>query len=244
VSSNRISWLSPEDPPDAFPDVNLALQEPDGLVAAGGDLSNARLLAAYKAGIFPWYEAGQPILWWSPDPRCVLRPDELHVSRRLAQELRSSSLTLSFNQSFGEVTEACAGPRRSQQGTWITPEMAVAYEHLHAAGWAHSIEIWGGDELVGGLYGVCIGRVFFGESMFSTVPNTSKMAMIGLTQYMLANDLELIDCQVVSAHLVTLGARTIPRAQFTEILKHACEPATRHENWPEKPMNVAELLTK
>jgi len=244
VNSNRLSWLSPEDPPDAFPDVKLALQEPDGLVAAGGDLSNARLLAAYKAGIFPWYEAGQPILWWSPDPRCVLRPDELHVSRRLAQALKSSALMLSFNQSFGEVVEACAGPRRSQQETWITPEMAAAYEHLHAAGWAHSIEIWDGDELVGGLYGVCIGRVFFGESMFSTVPNTSKMAMIGLTQYMLANNLELIDCQVVSAHLVTLGARTIPRARFIEILRHACEPVTRHENWPEKPMNVAELLTK
>ncbi len=160
------------------------------------------------------------------------------------KELKSCSLTLSFNQSFGEVVEACAGPRRSQQGTWITPDMAAAYKQLHAAGWAHSIEIWDGNELVGGLYGVCIGRVFFGESMFSTVPNTSKMAMIGLAQYMLANDLELIDCQVVSAHLVTLGARTIPRAQFTEILKHACETVTRHENWPEKSMNVAELLTK
>lgn len=244
MSSNRITWLSPEDPPDAFPNIELALHEPDGLIAAGGDLSSERLLAAYKAGIFPWYEEGQPILWWSPDPRCILHPDELHVSRRLAQELKSSSLTLSFNQSFGEVMEACAGPRRSQQGTWITPEMAAAYERLHAAGWAHSIEVRDGAELVGGLYGLCIGRVFFGESMFSSVPNTSKMAMVGLTQHMLAHDLELIDCQVVSPHLVTLGARTIPRDEFTVILQRACEPATRYENWPKEPLVVAELLTK
>ena len=244
MSSNRITWLGPEDPPDAFPDVELALREPDGLVAAGGDLSSERLLAAYKAGIFPWYEEGQPILWWSPDPRCILRPDELHVSRRLAQELKSSSLTLSFNQSFGEVVEACAGPRRSQQGTWITSEMAAAYERLHAAGWAHSIEVRHDADLVGGLYGLCIGRVFFGESMFSAVPNASKMAMVGLTQHMLANELELIDCQVVSPHLVTLGARTIPRAEFTRILWRACEPATRYENWPKETLMVADLLTK
>ena len=244
MSSNRITWLGPEDPPDTFPDVELALREPDGLVAAGGDLSSERLLAAYKAGIFPWYEEGQPILWWSPDPRCILRPDELHVSRRLAQELKSSSLTLSFNQSFGEVVEACGGPRRSQQGTWITSEMAAAYERLHAAGWAHSIEVRHDADLVGGLYGLCIGRVFFGESMFSAVPNTSKMAMVGLTQHMLANELELIDCQVVSPHLVTLGARTIPRAKFTRILWRACEPATRCENWPKETLMVADLLTK
>jgi leucyl/phenylalanyl-tRNA--protein transferase len=244
VSSNRLAWLGPDDPPESFPDVELALREPDGLVAAGGDLSSERLLAAYKAGIFPWYEESQPILWWSPDPRCILRPDELHVSRRLAQEIKSSSLTLSFNQSFNEVVTACAGPRRSQQGTWITSEMAAAYERLHSSGWAHSVEVRRDADLVGGLYGLCIGRVFFGESMFSSVPNTSKMAMVALTQHMLENSLELIDCQVVSPHLMTLGARTIPRAEFTGILQRACEPANRHENWPKHTSMVAKLLTK
>lgn len=242
MNSNHLTWLRPEDPPDAFPDVESALREPDGLIAAGGDLGSERLLAAYQAGIFPWYEHGQPILWWSPDPRCILHPDELHVSRRLAQQVRSSSLTLSFNQSFGEVVAACARPRRSQQGTWITGEMAAACERLHAAGWAHSVEVRDHNDLVGGLYGLCIGRVFFGESMFSAVPNTSKMAMIGLTEHMLANDLELIDCQVNSPHLVKMGARTIPRREFIATLRRACEPATRHVNWPKKPSMIATLL--
>jgi len=177
-----------------------------------------------------------------PGNLVILHPDELHVSRRLAQQVRSSSLTLSFNQSFGEVVAACARPRRSQQGTWITGEMAAACERLHAAGWAHSVEVRDHNDLVGGLYGLCIGRVFFGESMFSAVPNTSKMAMIGLTEHMLANDLELIDCQVNSPHLVKMGARTIPRREFIATLRRACEPATRHVNWPKKPSMIATLL--
>ncbi|MDH3613964.1 MAG: leucyl/phenylalanyl-tRNA--protein transferase [Gammaproteobacteria bacterium] len=242
MNANRIVWLSPSDPPDAFPDVGNALKEPDGLLAAGGDLSSKRLLAAYSSGIFPWYDDGQPILWWSPDPRCVLRPDELHVSRRLQQQIRGSTAQLRFNQAFGDVIRACAGDRKSQQGTWITEDMIVAYEQLHADGWAHSIEVWEDGDLTGGLYGLCIGKVFFGESMFSARANSSKMALLGLTEHMQHHDLELIDCQVVSQHLVTLGACVIPRAEFTQILDQACAPPTRHDDWPQSPVPVVEML--
>ena len=218
MSRGRIAWLSDADSPDAFPPVSSALTDPEGLLAAGGDLSRDRLLAAYVRGIFPWYEEGQPVLWWSPDPRCVLWPDQLHISRRLRQQLRNSKAEIRFNTSFASVVEQCAGKRRSQQGTWITQEMKAAYQDLHNEGWAHSIEVWANDELIGGLYGLCIGRVFFGESMFSAKANASKMAMIGLTRHMLANGLDLVDCQVVSPHLLTLGATTVPRQEFTSFL--------------------------
>jgi leucyl/phenylalanyl-tRNA--protein transferase len=244
MSPNRIAWLCPTDPPDAFPDVEDALTEPEGLLAAGGDLSPERLLAAYSLGIFPWFDDGQPILWWSPDPRCVLWPAELHISRRLRQQIRSSNAELRTNHSFGEVIRACAGERRSQQDTWITDNMIAAYVALHEQGWAHSIEVWDGGKLVGGLYGLCIGKVFFGESMFSASPNTSKMAMLGLVNHMQSFDLELIDCQVESQHLMTLGARPIPRVEFTQILDQACNPPTRHENWPAEPVLITELLGK
>jgi leucyl/phenylalanyl-tRNA--protein transferase len=244
MNPNRIAWLSPSDPPDSFPDVETALSEPDGLLAAGGDLSPERLLTAYGSGIFPWYDDGQPILWWSPDPRCVLRPQDLHVSRRLQQQVRASTAEIRFDHSFGDVIRACAGERKSQQGTWITSEMIAAYELLHTGGWAHSIEVWDDGKLEGGLYGLCIGKVFFGESMFSARANTSKMALLGLTEHMQANDLEVIDCQVVSQHLITLGANVIPRNEFTQILAQACKPPIRHENWPKSPVPIPELLRK
>jgi len=244
MNANRIAWLSPSDPSDAFPDVENALTEPDGLLAAGGDLSEERLLAAYCKGIFPWYDDGQPILWWSPDPRCVLRPLDLHISRRLQQEVRKSTAELRFNHVFADVIRACAGERKSQQGTWITQDMIAAYERLHSDGWAHSIEVWQDDELAGGVYGLCIGKVFFGESMFSTKANASKIALLGLTKHMQEFDLELIDCQVVSQHLVTLGASVIPRNEFAQILNQACDPPTRHDSWPRGPVLLSEMLHK
>ena len=242
MSPNRIVWLSPADAPEAFPDVADALTDPDGLLAAGGDLDPKRILVAYRKGIFPWYDAGQPILWWSPDPRCILRPADLHLSRRLRQQIRNSSAELRFNQAFAEVIRACAGDRKSQQGTWITDDMMAAFEHLHGDGWAHSVEIWENGQLVGGVYGLCIGRVFFGESMFSARPNTSKMALLGLTRHMQAEGLELLDCQVVSQHLITLGASTLPRAEFKNILDRACSPPSRYESWPRGSMPIADLL--
>lgn len=244
MKPNRIAWLSPSDPPDAFPDVEDALTEPDGLLAAGGDLSPERLLAAYGKGIFPWYDDGQPILWWSPDPRCVMRPPDLHISRRLRQEMRKSTAQLRFNHAFTDVIRACAGERKSQQGTWITQDMIAAYERLHGDGWAHSIEIWQDDELTGGVYGLCIGKVFFGESMFSAKPNASKIALLGLTKHMQEYDLDLIDCQVVSQHLITLGASVIPRSEFTQIIDQACDPPNPHGSWPRDPVPLSEMLRR
>jgi leucyl/phenylalanyl-tRNA--protein transferase len=213
-------------------------------LAAGGDLSQDRLLSAYRSGIFPWFDDGQPILWWSPDPRCVLRPAELHVSRRLDQQIRNSRAELRFDTAFADVIRACAGERKSQQGTWITDDMIAAYEQLHAAGWAHSVEVWQDGKLAGGLYGIYIGRVFFGESMFSALPNASKIALLGLTRRLPPSELELIDCQVVSPHLLTLGAITIPRAEFSQILENACNPPGRPYNWAATPIPATTLARK
>ncbi len=241
MSSNRVAWLTPDDPPGAFPSIHAALREPNGLLAAGGDLSSARLLYAYRAGIFPWYDDGQPILWWSPDPRCVIRPGGVHVARRLRRYLKTSSAELTFNRRFGDVIRACAEPRRDEHGTWITPGIVTAFEHLHADGWAHSIEVTEDAQLIGGIYGVAIGRVFFGESMFSRETNASKFAMLGLSRVLESNRFELIDCQVESAHLMTLGATTMPRIDFARILESACDPALRFDNWPESPILVPRL---
>lgn len=242
MSTQRVAWLSPDDSPDLFPDVESALREPDGLLAAGGDLGTERLLNAYRRGIFPWYDEGQPILWWAPDPRCILRPRDLCVSKRLRQYARRSTCTLRFNRAFGDVIRACAGARESQQDTWITAEMITAYERLHTNGWAHSVEVWDHGQLVGGLYGLCIGRMFFGESMFSAVDNASKFAMLGLTSQMLSHNLELIDCQVVSQHLITMGAITIPRRDFTSLLGTLCNPARPFTDWPDAALSIAESL--
>lgn len=244
MNNSRVEWLSAEDAPHSFPDVEAALREPDGLLAAGGDLTRERLLYAYAHGIFPWYEDGQPILWWSPDPRCIMRPAEFRVSRRLQQYLRGSTFTLTCNRAFGDVIRACAENRPSQQGTWITSDIVDAFEQLHIDGWAHSVEIWDDSELVGGIYGLSIGRVFFGESMFSRRDNASKFAMLGICQILARNDFALLDCQVLSQHLTTLGARLMPRPEFTEILRTACKPGAQFDAWPSKVQPIADLLPK
>lgn len=244
MSNGRIVWLSPDDPPELFPRPGDALEEPNGLLAAGGDLGEARLLAAYRQGIFPWYDAGQPILWWSPDPRCVLRPTELRVSRRLRQYARQSTLAVRFNQAFGRVIRACAGRRSSGQGSWITREMTEAYEALHTRGWAHSIEVWDHDQLVGGMYGLAIGRLFFGESMFSGADNASKFAMLALAGQMLEQGIELLDCQVASPHLLSLGATLIPRNEFCTSLDALCEPPVPCGHWPTTAIPVSEALDR
>ena len=239
MTAKTICWLDADAGMDTFPDIADALQEPDGLLAAGGDLSPERLLAAYRAGIFPWYDEGQPILWWSPDPRCVFFPREFHVSRSLRKALRRSSAKLRFNTAFADVVAACAEPRPQQHGTWITDEMTDAYVRLHELGWAHSAEAWEGDTLIGGVYGLAIGKAFFGESMFSRGSNASKFALLGLCRVLSDNDFEILDCQVESQHLTSLGARLIPRPQFAAILEQACNPPQVFENWPSGPISVA-----
>lgn len=241
MSTPRIHWISNDDPPQAFPDVSEACVEPDGLLAGGGDLSSERLLYAYRHGIFPWYSEGQIVLWWSPDPRCVLSLDEFHLSRRLRQELRNAPYQVTFNQAFAGVVTACAAQREAQDGTWITRDMANAYGKLHELGWAHSVEIWHGDKLVGGLYGLAIGRIFFGESMFSRVSNASKIAMLALSQWLLKHGFSTLDCQVVSPHLLTLGARLMSRTAFQNLLLEDCDPPDRFTDWPSRRRSVSTL---
>lgn len=218
-----IPWLRPGDPPSAFPPVETALDDPDGLLCAGGDLAPERLIEAYRRGIFPWYSVGQPILWWSPDPRTVLYPAELHVSRSLARTLRRGRFAITADRAFAAVMDGCADPRRRPEGTWITLEMRAAYLRLHEMGYAHSVETWDGTRLVGGIYGVALGRAFFGESMFSAVPDASKAAICGLSHALLERNYDFIDCQVASAHLASLGARSLPRREFLRRLAAATE---------------------
>jgi leucyl/phenylalanyl-tRNA--protein transferase len=243
VNSNRVIWLSPDDPPERFPPVEEALIEPDGLLAAGGNLSPERLLYAYRKGIFPWYDEGQPLLWWSPNPRCVFMPGDFHVARRLRREIRRSTAEIRVNTAFVDVVRKCAAPRRSEQGTWITPAMMTAYEDLHKQGWAHSIEVWLAGKLVGGLYGLVIGKAFFGESMFSQASNASKIALLYVANRLNAGDFELLDCQVVSSHLTGLGARIISRQEFTHSLGKACRIANSFENWPVTATACSQLLS-
>jgi leucyl/phenylalanyl-tRNA--protein transferase len=224
-------WLEPDDPELWFPNVELALQEPDGLLAVGGDLSEDRLLLAYRSGIFPWYGPGQPILWWSPDPRLVLFPGRLRVARSLAKTIRKGTFSITIDQAFDAVISACAEPRPGQAGTWITQEMMAAYRELHAAGYAHSVECWREGKLAGGLYGVAIGRAFFGESMFARTTDASKVAFVGLVRQLSRWGFPLIDCQVHTAHLASLGAEMIPRREFTRILEHACQQPEPNTPW-------------
>ena len=197
----------------------------------GGDLSARRLIRAYRQGIFPWYSDGQPLLWWSPDPRAVLFPERLNISRSLRKTIRKGLFRITFDCDFPAVIEACAEPREGESGTWITAQMMSAYRRLHQLGVAHSVEVWSEDELAGGLYGLCIGAVFFGESMFSRHADASKVGLVALVQRMRRWDLRLIDCQVSSTHLATLGAEEIPRKRFIGLLDELCEHCTSGETW-------------
>jgi leucyl/phenylalanyl-tRNA--protein transferase len=211
-----IPWLDKDAP---FPPLRRALREPNGLLAAGGDLSPERLLEGYRRGIFPWFSEGDPILWWSPDPRMVLFPAELKISRSLGKTLRNRSYQVRFDSAFNEVIASCAAPREGVSGTWISDAMIEAYLELHRLGHAHSVETWIGDELAGGLYGVAIGGVFFGESMYSRGRDASKIALAALVARVKAEGFGLIDCQMHTRHLETLGAREIPRARFSRLLE-------------------------
>jgi leucyl/phenylalanyl-tRNA---protein transferase len=213
---SRIPWLAADSL--EFPPSTSALTEPDGLLAAGGDLSPARLLSAYRRGIFPWFEPGQPILWWTPNPRTVVFPNELHIARSLRKVLRRGSFTLTADQAFVQVMRACAAPRGGASGTWIGPAMIDAYTELHHMGYAHSVEVWQDEQLVGGVYGLALGRVFFGESMFSRKDNASKVAFAHLVRQLAEWRFTAMDCQVASNHLFTLGAREIAREDFEQIL--------------------------
>ena len=212
----EIPWLSADN--YSFPPSESALLEPNGLLAGGGDLSAERLIAAYKRGIFPWYEEGQPILWWSPNPRAVLFPEELKISKSLAKTLRQQRFEIRFDYHFEAVIRNCSVPREEGGGTWITEEMIQAYCDLHGKGIAHSVETWQDGELTGGLYGLSIGQIFFGESMFSFRSNASKIAFVHLVKHLQAYNFPMIDCQVGNPHLKSLGAREVPLKHFQEVL--------------------------
>lgn len=216
---------------EAFPDTALALAEPDGLLAIGGDLSVTRLLNAYRNGIFPWYSDGQPILWWSPDPRAILIPEQLHLPRSLRKNLRNRGYRYSFDCAFSDVVSACAAPRNGDPGTWITRAMSQAYLALFDAGYAHSVECWREDQLVGGLYGVSIGRIFFGESMFSSSTDASKCALVCLAAHLQSWSYPLIDAQVASDHLDWIGSISIPRTRFNQILDEFTKKRETGTTW-------------
>lgn len=214
-----LTWLGPPGESDWFPPLDAALDDPPGLLAAGGDLAPRRLLAAYRRGIFPWYSAGQPVLWWSPEPRAVLFPGEFRRSRSLAKSERNRGYETRLDSDFGAVIDACAAPRDYARDTWITPEMRAAYVTLHSLGRAHSVEIWSAGQLVGGLYGVQLGRVFYGESMFSARTDASKVALSRLVSECLSRGIVLIDCQMHTPHLESLGSRLLPRRDFVALLR-------------------------
>ncbi len=221
-----LAWLERGDP---FPPIERALRNPNGLLAAGADLSVERLLAAYRRGIFPWYSNGQPPLWWSPDPRMVLYCEELKLSRSLAKSIRNKGFEVRIDTAFSEVLRGCAEPRKHERGTWLSADMRVAYSRLHLEGYAHSFETWRAGELVGGLYGVALGRMFFGESMFSRATDASKVALARLVDELKARGFPLVDCQMYTPLLESLGAREIPRREFLRALASLV-------NYPEPPM--------
>ncbi|MDA8094074.1 MAG: leucyl/phenylalanyl-tRNA--protein transferase [Betaproteobacteria bacterium] len=230
-----IPWLSAHDP---FPPVAQALTEPNGLLAAGADLSPERLVDAYSCGIFPWFNAGDPILWWSPDPRMVLYPSELRVSRSLRKTLRKPRYEVRCDTAFHQVMLGCAAPRPGQRSTWITPRMVRAYSRLHELGIAHSVETWVDGQLAGGLYGLALGKVFFGESMFSRLPDASKIAFVHLVKSLERWGFDLIDCQMSTRHLASQGAREIPRAEFSRQLRASATQPQAHADWRLAPAHV------
>jgi leucyl/phenylalanyl-tRNA---protein transferase len=216
--NKTITWLAPESDREWFPPLEQALDEPEGLLAAGGDLSSERLLAAYRRGIFPWYSAGQPVLWWSPNPREILLPQEFKCSRSLGKTLRNRGFEVTFDREFAAVVRACATRREHSAGTWITPEMLAAYCKLYDRGHAHSVEVRLEGQLVGGLYGVLIGAVFFGESMFSQERDASKVALARLVEKAIVAGVQLIDCQLPTPHLRSLGSKPVSRAEFSKLV--------------------------
>ena len=221
MNNKSITWLTPEGDREWFPPLDRALDEPEGLLAAGGDLAPERLLAAYRRGIFPWYSAGQPVLWWSPNPREVLDPREFKCSRSLSKTLRNRGFEVAFDRDFPAVVQACAARRDNSPGTWITPEMHTAYCTLFQRGHAHSVEVRLAGQLVGGLYGVLLGSVFFGESMFSRERDASKVALARLVEAGLVAGLQLIDCQLPTPHLRSLGSKPMNRAAFGKLVSSA-----------------------
>ncbi len=223
-----IPWL---DSPAAFPDVSRALKEPAGLLCAGGNLEPATLIAAYSRGIFPWFSDDQPILWWSTDPRMVLFPDEFKYSKSLAKTVRTQKFDVRFDTAFTEVIEGCAAPRTADGGTWIVAEMQAAYTRLHQLGVAHSVESWREGKLVGGLYGIALGRMFFGESMFARETDASKVALVALVEKLKQDGFELIDCQQETKHLARFGARPIPRRDFVQRLAKLINSGEPHSPW-------------
>jgi leucyl/phenylalanyl-tRNA--protein transferase len=223
-----IPWLTPE---SSFPPLNSALINPNGLLAVGGDLSPQRLIEAYRCGIFPWFNEGEPVLWWSPDPRMVLFPAELRVSRSLRRKLKKGNYEIRVDSAFSEVMRACAQPRKERPGTWIHADMISAYAALHEMGLAHSVEVWIGGELIGGLYGVAQGRMFFGESMFSRASDASKIAFVHLVKQLERRGFRMIDCQMKTAHLASLGGREVPRKEFSQRLKELVNYPERVEKW-------------
>lgn len=232
--------LAPNDPTGAFPDVSEALREPDGLLAVGGDLSAARLINAYRHGIFPWFSDGDPILWWSPDPRTVLIPQTLRQSRSLRKLLRRRILGVTMDRDFPAVIKACAEPREPGGGTWLVPEMISAYRALHVRGIAHSVEVWQDGRLVGGLYGVAIGGAFFGESMFSRVSSASKVALVHLCERLSHWGFGMIDCQVLTNHLISMGATQVRRAHFVQMLEALRDKPSPAGSWDDGRLGFPE----
>lgn len=230
-----LAVLDPLDDTQPFPTVEHALEDPNGLLAVGGSLAPRRLLNAYRNGIFPWYNEGEPILWWSPHPRLILLPDRLKVSKSLGKILRRQEFQISFDRAFDAVIEGCAAPRPSATGSWITQEMKSAYITMHQRGIAHSVESWYDNQLVGGLYGITIGQVFFGESMFSRRSNASKAAFAVLVDTLKAWNYALIDCQIHTRHLATFGAEEMPRSDFIRLLNRYCERPVAPHAWIPSP---------
>ena len=228
-----IAWLGSE---IAFPPLSRALTRPNGLLCAGGDLSPQRVLSAYRNGIFPWYSEGEPLLWWSPDPRMVLIPSQLRLSRSLRKRLNKHDYSIRCDSAFGDVMAGCAAPRAGASGTWILPEMQTAYARLHELGYAHCVETWIGGQLAGGLYGVAIGRAFYGESMFCRVTDASKIALAHLARYLVHRGFAVVDCQMNTAHLASLGAREIPRDEFVVGLARWTAEGDAPARWPVNAM--------
>ncbi|WP_199775627.1 leucyl/phenylalanyl-tRNA--protein transferase [Microbulbifer pacificus] len=232
-AANSITLLDPD--LIDFPDTANALKDPDGLLAVGGDLTPEWLLAAYRRGIFPWFSDDQPILWWSPSPRCIVRPQALSLSRSLRKVIRQGRYQVTFDRAFEAVMEGCAAPRANQPGTWITADMCDAYTTMHRLGHAHSVETWLDGKLVGGLYGLAVGRMFYGESMFHRATDASKVAFAHLVRQLAVWGCELIDCQVSNPHLLSLGAEEISRTEFEEALRVEIEKPGFPEPWPPTP---------